>query len=92
VHVRGPDGPFPAIAFVMNRGHHRYAGRLAEAEVAAVIARAEGALGHCCHYLFSTLKHLHEAGLRDRQLERIAAQVEQLQQAGGASAAAGQGG
>jgi len=81
VHVRGPDGPFPAIAFVMNTNHHRYAGRLAEAEVAAVIARAEGILGPCCHYLFSTLQHLREAGLRDRRLERIAAQVEQLQQA-----------
>ena len=81
LRLQGSQGPFPAIAFVMNTTHHRYAGRLSEAEVAAVIARAEGVLGPCCNYLFSTVQHLNEAGLRDRRLERIANEVRRLRQA-----------
>lgn len=81
VRLNSTKGRFPAIAFVMNTDHDRYAGRLSEAEVAAVIARAEGVLGPCCHYLFSTVGHLHEEGLRDRRLERLAQEVERLQQA-----------
>lgn len=81
VKAATPNGPVAAIAFTMNARHERYAGRLPEAHVASVIARAEGALGPCCHYLFSTVQHLRELGIRDHQLERIARQVEVLQQA-----------
>lgn len=77
-----PEGPVRAIAFTMNGHHHRYAGRLPEAEVAAVLAHAEGPLGRCCNYLFSTVQHLHELGIRDRQLERLAGLVEALQLGG----------
>jgi len=67
-----------AIAFTMNTAHERYAGRLSEAEVAAVIARATGVLGPCCSYLFSTVDHLRQMGLRDRHLECLAREVEAL--------------
>jgi cation transport protein ChaC len=73
-----PEGPVAAIAFVMNAKHHRYAGRLPEAEVAAVIARAEGALGPCHKYLFSTVDHLRQLGIRDHGMERLTRQVEAL--------------
>lgn len=77
-----PAGPVRAIAFTMNGAHHRYAGRLPEAQVAAVLARAEGPLGRCCSYLFSTVQHLHDLGIRDRHLERLAGLVEALQLGG----------
>ena len=73
-----PEGPVAAIAFTMNAKHHRYAGRLPEAEVSAVIARAEGALGACSKYLFSTVEHLRELGIRDHGMERLARRVEAL--------------
>jgi glutathione-specific gamma-glutamylcyclotransferase len=73
-----PEGPVAAIAFTMNAKHQRYAGRLPEAQVAAVIARAEGALGPCHKYLFSTVEHLRELGIRDHGMERLARQVEAL--------------
>jgi len=62
----------------MNAKHHRYAGRLPEPQVAAVIARAEGALGPCSKYLFSTVEHLRKLGIRDHGMERLAREVEGL--------------
>jgi cation transport protein ChaC len=73
-----PEGAVAAIAFTMNARHHRYAGRLPDAQVAAVIARAEGALGSCSNYLSSTVEHLRELGIRDRGMERLARLVEAL--------------
>jgi len=82
VNTATPEGPARAIAFTMNGQHHRYAGRLPESQVAAVLARAEGPLGRCCSYLFSTVQHLHDLGIRDRHLERLAGLVEALQLGG----------
>jgi cation transport protein ChaC len=76
------EGAVAAIAFTINAKHHRYAGRLPEAQVAAVIARAEGALGSCSKYLLSTVEHLRELGIRDHGMERLARQVEVLRQPG----------
>ena len=73
-----PEGPVAAIAFTMNAKHERYAGRLPDAQVAAIIARAEGPLGSCSKYLFSTVEHLHKLGIRDRGMERLAREVEVL--------------
>lgn len=78
VKTMTPEGPIAAIAFVMNAKHQRYAGRLPDAQVAAVIARAEGALGACSKYLFSTVEHLRELGIRDHGMERLAREVEVL--------------
>lgn len=78
VKLGTPEGQIAAVTFAINREHARYAGRLPEAQVAAVIARAAGALGPCCNYLFSTVEHLREIGLADRRLERLAAQVRAL--------------
>ena len=71
VDARTAAGPIRAIAFVVNRAHPRYAGKLAEAEIAARIATATGALGSCTAYLDETLGALHALGLRDPGLERI---------------------
>lgn len=71
-------GVVHALTFVINPGHERFAGDLSLEAVAQAVAHAEGALGSNRDYLFNTLKHLHDEGLRDPALEALAEQVEQL--------------
>ncbi len=73
VQVRTAHATVPAITFVVNRAHSRYAGRLDDAEAAARIASASGALGTCAAYLKNTLEHLDSLGIRDSGLQRIVA-------------------
>lgn len=68
-------GPEPAIAFSANRQHERYAPGLADAEVARLIATGCGPMGRCCDYLFDTVAHLRQLGIRDRRLEALQAAV-----------------
>jgi glutathione-specific gamma-glutamylcyclotransferase len=64
-------GPVQAIAFLINRGRARYAGKLPEDRIIAAIAEAHGPLGACATYLFNTVAHLEELGIHDRRLERL---------------------
>ena len=73
--AHSPGGVETAVAFVINRAHGRYAGRLSEDQVAHHIATAEGPMGPCSDYLFETVAHLAELGIRDRRLESMAARV-----------------
>lgn len=68
----------PAIAFIMNRAHENYAGKLDPALVAKTIAGAEGPLGKCEDYLFNTVTHLDELGLTDYKLSKLAKMVKAL--------------
>lgn len=68
-------GPEPAIAFSANRQHERYAPGLADAEVARLLATGSGPMGRCCDYLFDTVAHLRQLGIRDRRLEALQAEV-----------------
>ena len=61
-----------AIAFVMNRSHENYAGKLDPEVMAEVIASAEGPLGKCRDYLFNTVNHLNNLGLFDKKLSELA--------------------
>lgn len=51
-------------------------------EVAHVLARACGHVGSCAEYLFNTVQHLQEFGIRDRNLwrlqELVAAEIDRL--------------
>ncbi|MEQ8346878.1 MAG: gamma-glutamylcyclotransferase [Sneathiellaceae bacterium] len=76
-----PDGPVPALAFVMNRSHPRYTGRLPDAEVTERLAFARGELGTGAEYLFNTVEHLRDLGIADRRLEALAAMVRARQAA-----------
>lgn len=67
-----------AIAFVVNRAHSRYAGRLDETAIATSIATAAGSLGTCMSYLSETLDALGALGLRDPSLERISRRIRGL--------------
>ena len=70
--VRGPE---PAIAFSANRGHERYVPGLEDDAVARYLATGAGPMGRCCDYLFDTVAHLRQLGIRDRRLEAIEARV-----------------
>ena len=57
-----------ALAFVVDRRHERYVGRLPLDEVARMLATAAGPRGSCAEYLHNTVAHLEELGIRDRNL------------------------
>ena len=75
VEVHSARGRLPAIAFVINPAHERYASSLADEEVALAIATASGFLGACADYLVNTVDHLAALGIHDRPLERLRQQV-----------------
>ncbi len=76
VNVATSEGVVRAIAFTANPRHERYVAGLGDAEVAARLAVARGALGSGAEYLRETLQHLRALGLRDNRLERIGVLVE----------------
>jgi cation transport protein ChaC len=65
------DESVPAIAFVVDRGHPAYAGRLPLEAVAETLATACGHWGSCAEYLLNTIVKLEEHGIRDRNLWRL---------------------
>ncbi|SDH46763.1 gamma-glutamylcyclotransferase [Roseospirillum parvum] len=71
--TEAPGGPTrPALAFVINHDHPRYAGHLPEATIVHHCATAAGFLGPCSEYLFNTVAHLDELGIADPTLSRLA--------------------
>jgi cation transport protein ChaC len=70
-----PRGPEPAIAFSANRQHERYVPGLDDEAVARYLATGAGPMGRCCDYLFDTVAHLRQLGIRDRRLEALEAKV-----------------
>ena len=71
-------GPVPAIVFAVNRSHERYAPRLDHETTARYLATGAGLNGSCREYLFDTVAHLHEHGIRDHRLEALARRVREL--------------
>ncbi len=76
--VDGKRTAEPALTFVINRGHDRYAGKLDEDLIARRIARAEGMLGTNRSYLYRTVERLDALGIRDGQMHRLCQQVKTL--------------
>ncbi len=73
--ARTPEGLEPVIAFSANRSHARYAPGLDDAVIARYLATGAGPMGRCCDYLFETVAHLRQLGIRDRRLEALEAKV-----------------
>jgi cation transport protein ChaC len=71
------DGPIRVLGFVMDRRSRFYAGKLPLEEVADVLARAAGHWGTCAEHLHNTVTHLEGLGIRDRNLWRLQALVEE---------------
>ena len=67
-----------AITFAANLEHERYRGGLDPETMARYLARGEGPLGRCCDYLFETVAHLREMGIRDRRMEVLERMVRTL--------------
>ena len=70
-----PMGPEQAITFSANRAHERYAPGLDQDTVARYLASGAGPMGRCCDYLFDTVAHLRQLGIRDRRLEALETRV-----------------
>jgi cation transport protein ChaC len=60
-----------ALAFVMNRAHEAYAGRLPDERVVGCLREAEGLYGPAREYLQRTLLGLASNGLQDPYLDRL---------------------
>lgn len=75
VAARTRDGTVHALTFAVNRSHERYIGDLDLLSTARYLAQGAGPLGLCCDYLFETVAHLRELGVRDRHLEVLEAHV-----------------
>ena len=73
--ARTPKGLEPAIAFSANPEHERYTPGLEDAVVARYLATGAGPMGRCCDYLFDTVAHLRQLGIRDRRLEALEGKV-----------------
>jgi cation transport protein ChaC len=73
--ARTSKGAEPAIAFSANREHERYVPGLEDGAVARYLATGAGPMGRCCDYLFDTVEHLRQLGIRDRRLEALEAKV-----------------
>ncbi len=77
------QGPFRALAFVINRKGTTYSGVLGEGEVVERLATSCGHWGSGADYLYNTVKNLEARGIHDAHLwrlqhlvaERIAASV-----------------
>ena len=73
--ARTPKGVVPVIVFSANRHHERYAPGLEDAAIARYLATGAGPLGRCCDYLFDTVDHLRQLGIRDHRLEALETRV-----------------
>lgn len=72
---RHPPVEVMALTYIVERAHPTYAGRLPLAVQARLIRSARGVSGANLDYLVSTVRHLVELGIRERELERLVAMV-----------------
>ena len=64
-----------ALAYVVDRGHVQYAGRLSLAEQLRLVQQGHGRSGNNRDYVLSTVKSIEAQGLRDPQLHQLAAML-----------------
>jgi len=66
------------VTYVIDPDHVQYCGGLDLEEQARIIAAAVGGRGPNTEYLYNTAAHLHELGIRDAELDWLAARVRHL--------------
>ncbi|WP_183699858.1 gamma-glutamylcyclotransferase [Rhizobium sp. BK049] len=71
IPVATADGLVRALVFWAGPKGERVSRKLPLETVARVLARACGHMGSCAEYLYLTVKHLEERGIRDRNLWRL---------------------
>lgn len=74
----GSGRQVPAVGYVVDRAHVQYAGSLAVQEAAEIVLRSSGQSGPNDAYVFNTLDHLKQMGIRDLWLEGVGATVATL--------------
>lgn len=67
----GESGPVEALAYVADREHAQYAGKLGDERVVDIIRSASGVMGANVDYLRNTVQHLDDMGIGDCSLHRI---------------------
>ncbi|CAN1723122.1 glutathione-specific gamma-glutamylcyclotransferase [Hyphomicrobium sp. 1Nfss2.1] len=73
--LSGDHAEVLALAFLVERAHPSYAGRLSLARQAHFVRGGLGRSGNNIDYLASTVAHLNRLGIRERELERLQAVV-----------------
>jgi cation transport protein ChaC len=68
-------GRVSALAYVVDRGHVQYAGRLTLAEQLHYVRQGHGRSGDNRDYVLSTVKSIEAQGFRDPQLHQLAAML-----------------
>jgi glutathione-specific gamma-glutamylcyclotransferase len=71
-----PAVTFPALAFIVNRTHAQYAGKLATHDILGLIRQGSGQFGPCEDYVRNTVQHLRDLAIRDQSLERLVAELD----------------
>jgi cation transport protein ChaC len=64
-----------ALAYVVDRGHVQYAGRLSLSDQLRFVRQGHGRSGANRDYVLSTVKAIEAEGFRDEQLHRLAAML-----------------
>ena len=64
-----------ALTYIVERAHPNYAHRLPLTTQARLIKGAKGISGANIDYLVSTVRHLRELGIRERELERLVTMI-----------------
>src|ERR1700675_4784197 len=64
-----------ALAYVVDRGHVQYAGRLSLPEQLRYVQQGHGRSGNNRDYVLSTVKSIEAQGFRDQQLHQLAAML-----------------
>ncbi|WP_439817181.1 gamma-glutamylcyclotransferase [Zavarzinia sp. CC-PAN008] len=70
--IETASGRLAALCYVVDRRRPNYAGNLSLEQQAAMLAVACGTMGTNREYLYNTLAHLDEMGLRETELHRLA--------------------
>jgi cation transport protein ChaC len=70
-----------AVTYVVDRHHGQYAGALAIEEAARIVHQAHGQSGPNEAYLFNTVEHMRQMGIRDAWLEKLGVAVRARTQA-----------
>jgi cation transport protein ChaC len=70
-NIETDQGIVPAVSFVINRQHLRYAADVTMREIVESLATATGPLGEACDYLFKTVEGLAVLGINDKPLSQL---------------------
>jgi glutathione-specific gamma-glutamylcyclotransferase len=76
VRVEALGTQVDALAFVVNRAHEQYAGKLPAEDILRLTKQGRGEFGACEDYVRNTVEHLRELNIRDTRLEKLLLHLE----------------